>query len=66
MTKTPGKKIPLDRVINISEELSPDDIEVGQMDDLQALIEEKDDYSPDDLQPGMTPITKNRPDRSSR
>ncbi len=52
MVKKNNKKIPMDKILNITKELNPDDLEVGEMAhmkrDLQSLIEEEDDSNPDD------------------
>ncbi len=60
MLKEDSKKVPLDKILNLTKEFNPDDIEVGEREDLQALVEQKDDYNPDDLTP-----TKSK-SRSSR
>ncbi|AZR72831.1 hypothetical protein BBF96_05160 [Anoxybacter fermentans] len=48
MKKIKSKKIPMKQILNMTKELSPDDLEVGELEDFQTMIEQKDDYSPDD------------------
>ncbi len=42
------KKIPMEKILNITEELNPDDIGAGEIGNLECLVECKDDSSPDD------------------
>lgn len=49
--KNPRKRkdVALEKVLNITENMSPDDLEIGKLGDLQNLVEKKDDLNPDDL-----------------
>lgn len=48
MKETKGKNIPMEQILNMTKELNPDDFESGSEMDLQAMIEQRDDYNPDD------------------
>lgn len=49
--KNPRKRkdVALEKVIKVTENMNPDDLEVGELGDLQNLLEKEDDLNPDDL-----------------
>lgn len=49
MGKNDHKRHTIEKIINITDELNPDDIEAGDFGDLQGLIEQRDDLNPDDV-----------------